>query len=423
MRSTGDSPTIAVIGLGMAGLYQALEFAVRGHRTIGYDNAPDRVEAVAAGRAGLPDVSDAVLQEQLASGRFEAHGDPGRLGDADAVLVSVPTDTGEDGAPDIGPVDAAARIIAEHCRPGVLAVVKSTAYPGMVRDRVAPVLARAFGPAGTGRFGLAYAPERGDPGNRDFERTAATPKVVAGLTPGCAERTAALYRPFGGDVHVAASLETAELVKLHENVFRFLNIAYVNELGDLAGRIGVDIDEVVALAATKPFGFMPFTAGVGVGGMYVPVNPAYLIAGAGLAGTRVRTVEAAADVNDGMPQTVVDGLERSLGPLAGRKILVLGATYKPGSADLRRSPAAAVAVHLSRIASVAVVDPHAAGEALAGADLAVHGVDDVDPSVFDLALRLVPHPALDGFTATLPIPCFDPHGHRLDTSAPMEESP
>jgi nucleotide sugar dehydrogenase len=421
MRSIGDAPPkIAVIGLGMAGLYQALEFTAHGHTVIGHDTSPARIDSVAAGRTGLPDVSDAALAARLASGDLEVHLDPAGIAPADAVLISVPTDIGADGAPDIGPVEQAARTVASHCRPGVLVVVKSTAYPGMVRERIAPVLRDALGPAETGGFALAYAPERGDPGNRNLELTAAMPKVIAGLTAACAERAAGLYRPFGGAVHVATRLETAEFVKLHENVFRFLNISYVNELGDLTGRMGVDIDEVVDLAATKPFGFMAFTAGAGVGGMYVPVNPAYLIAGARSAGAALKTVEAATEVNDGMPQTVIDGLERELGPLAGRKVLVLGVTYKPGSADLRRSPAAAVAARLSRTASVTAVDPHAAGRRIEHSDLTVQGTDDVDPSVFDLALQFVPHPALADLIARLPVPCFDVHGRTLKSPARSE---
>ncbi len=401
---------VGVIGLGMAGLYQALELWHHGYRVVGYEVAADRLAAIRSGADVLPDVAPEVVARALASGRLEVDGSAGPLGGCEGVLISVPTDVDGGGKPDAAHVAAAAATVAEHCRPGVLVIVKSTAYPGMVREVVGGPLDARFGPAGTG-YHLAYAPERGDPGSRTFEVTGALPKVVGGATGACADRAAALYRVFGGPVHLASCLEAAELVKLHENVFRFVNIGYVNELADLAARLGIDVGEVVDLAASKPFGFLAFHPGVGVGGMYVPVNPRYLLAAADSSGARLRTVEAATLVNDAMPETVLDRVRRTVGPLDGRSVLVLGVTYKPGSADLRRSPALAVVQRLADRAAVTVVDPYAAGALLPGTRLRAHGLP-VDPAGQDVALLLVAHREFAEFLADPPIPCLDALGRR-----------
>jgi UDP-N-acetyl-D-glucosamine dehydrogenase len=377
--------TIGIVGLGYVGLPLAVAFAEAGEQVVGVDRSAERVAALRAGRSHVEDVTDARLA--ALADRIEVADTYGALTAADAILICVPTPLSANREPDLGPLDSATSDLARVLRAGQLVALESTTYPGTTRERLAPALEAGSGLRAGVDFALAYSPERVDPGRADHTvRT--TPKVVGGLTPACAERAVAVYRAVVDDVVAVSTPEVAELSKLLENIFRSVNIALVNELAILAHRMGIDIWEVVDAAATKPFGFMPFQPGPGMGGHCLPVDPFYLAWRAREYDFPTEFVELAGKVNQEMPQFCVERVVRSLndGGLAvrGAEVLVLGVAYKPGVADTRESPALKiVAGLLERGAAVAYHDPHVADlpqaglqsrpldEALAAADIAV----------------------------------------------------
>jgi nucleotide sugar dehydrogenase len=313
-----------------------------------------------AGRSHLQDITDRDVSGMLAAG-FTATTDPAALAAAETVAICVPTALGADRTPDLGPLVRASTTVAEHLRPGTLVVVESTSYPGTTGDVIRPILERTGLVAGTD-FYLAYSPERIDPGNNEFG-IANTPKVVGGHTPLCAKRCAAFYEQFVDTVVIARGTREAEMAKLLENTYRNVNIALVNEFAMYCHGLGVDVWDVLRCAATKPFGFQSFRPGAGVGGHCIPVDPVYLMHRARTEGFDFRTVATAQEVNRGMPAHVAQRVTELLGDagrrIQGAEVLLLGASYKPDVADLRESPATAVARCLTGLgATVRFHDPH-----------------------------------------------------------------
>ncbi|MBU0491000.1 MAG: nucleotide sugar dehydrogenase [Chloroflexi bacterium] len=360
-RIRDHSARICVIGLGYVGLPLAVELARAGFRVTGLDVNPARAEAVCAGRSYINDVSTADVAALVQAGRLDATADYAVLDDADVAFICVPTPFTANKAPDLSYIVSAATGIAEHLHPGMLVVLQSTTHPGTTEEDVLPILERTGLRAGVD-FHLAFSPERINPGDPEFS-VHNTPKVVGGLTPRCSELTALVFEQIMPQVYVVSSPRAAELSKLLENIFRSVNIALVNELALLAERMGIDIWEVIEAAKTKPFGFMPFYPGPGVGGHCIPVDPYYLSWKAREYDFYTKFIELAAETNQRMPYHVVELLARALNqrsvPLAGARILVLGVAFKPNVDDARNSSAERVIeLLLDRGAQVAYNDPY-----------------------------------------------------------------
>ncbi|RSM57235.1 nucleotide sugar dehydrogenase [Amycolatopsis sp. WAC 01376] len=388
------SVDVVVVGVGYVGLPLAEAAASAGLSVVGYDTSPRVAAAVAAGRSHVPDVSASRLRSMRASG-FTVTTDPEVLGDAKTIVVCVPTGLDSTGGPDLGAVRAAAATVAEQLTPGTLVVIESTSFPGTTDEIVRPILEK-YGLTAGKDFSLAYSPERVDPGNRRFG-IRNTPKVISGQTPACAKSCAEFYERFVDTVVVARGTREAEMAKLLENTYRYVNIALVNEIAIFCDRIGVDVWDVLHCAATKPFGFTPFVPGPGVGGHCIPVDPKYLLDKAEREGALLGVVHAARLVDDQMPEHVVQRVTRLLAehgkPLRGAKVLLLGVAYKADVPDTRESAAIRIAVRLRAL----------------GADLSYHDpvavtVPELGPPVADLdevlrtadvAVLLVAHRAYD----------------------------
>jgi len=352
---------VAIIGLGYVGLPLGLAFRDAGLDVVGYESDAARLESLRSGRSPLDDVSDSRLTDALAGGLLLCGPDEDGLAEADAIFICVSTPISENQEPDLGPVLTTAEQVAASLRAGQLVVLQSTTWPGTTAGPVREVLERSGLVAGRD-FGLAYAPERVNPGDRRHFGTE-IPRVVGGLTEADTLRTAALLRRLGGDVVEVSSAAAAELAKLHENVFRNVNIALVNQLAVLCERMGLDVWEVIGAAATKPFGFMPFWPGPGVGGHCIPVDPYYLAWRARQFGVADRFVELAADINGTMPTHVADlvasALERTGKQLAGARVGIVGVAFKSNVRDVRNAPAADVMAELAgRGAELGYHDPH-----------------------------------------------------------------
>jgi UDP-N-acetyl-D-glucosamine dehydrogenase len=375
---------VGIVGLGYVGLPLAVAFAAAGVEVVGVDTDSRRVQAIAAGRSYVEDVPDSTLTAVLP--RLRASTDYALLGEVDAVLICVPTPLSRNREPDLGPLLAAAAALAQVLVPGQLVVLESTSYPGTTREQLAPLLEAGGLRAGVD-FHLAFSPERVDPGRTDFT-LANTPKVIGGLTDACADRAQALYELVCQSVVRVSTPESAELSKLLENIFRAVNIALVNELALLTDRMGIDIWEVIDAASTKPYGFMRFEPGPGMGGHCLPVDPFYLAWRAREFDMPVEFIELAGKLNQQMPYHCVAKLQRTLNEqgiaVRGARIALLGVSYKPGVGDVRESPALKIIELLRELGAELVYhDPlvaelPAAGlrslelaDALAGADLAL----------------------------------------------------
>ena len=338
---------IGIVGLGYVGLPLAVAFAEAGHQVLGVDLDAAKVAALDRGESYIDDISPQTL-EALGE-RIRASTGPATLADADAILVCVPTPLTPNREPDLGPLLDSARALAAVIRKDQLVVIESTTYPGTTRDDVRPLLERSGLVAGED-FALAFSPERIDPGRSDYVMRN-TPKVVAGLTDACRERAVALYGEVCDDVVEVSTLEAAELTKLLENIFRSVNIALVNELAIIADRMGIDIWEVVEAADSKPYGFMRFEPGPGMGGHCLPVDPFYLAWRARQFDVPTEFIELAGTVNQKMPFFCVEKIGRALNEheksIKGSKILLVGVSYKGGIGDMRESPAIKIARLLS----------------------------------------------------------------------------
>ncbi|MFN8623154.1 MAG: nucleotide sugar dehydrogenase [Chloroflexota bacterium] len=354
---------VGIIGLGYVGLPLAVEFARAGHDVVGVDVDPRKSEWIGAGRTYIEDVSDADLVAVTASGCFRATTDAAALDDREAIIICLPTPLDEHRNPDLSYVLAGAETAAAHLAPGALLVLESTTYPGTTREVVAPIVERGGRVIGRDVF-LAFSPERVDPGNPTYG-IRNTPKVVGGMTAECTARAEALYRIVCDAVHVVSSPESAELSKIVENTFRAVNIALVNELAMLADRMDIDIWETLGAASTKPFGFMPFWPGPGLGGHCIPVDPFYLTWRAKAFDMNTEFVELAGRVNTNMPYYAVARIARALNDqgraMKGAKVLLLGMAYKANVGDLRESPSLKLVELLRKDgADVEYHDPHVA---------------------------------------------------------------
>jgi len=352
---------VAVIGLGYVGLPLATAFAKGGFRVTGVDVDGEKVEAISAGQSYIPDVPDEELAPHVASGRLTATLDYDVLNEVDAMFICVPTPYDVQRAPDLSFIRSASESIQSRLRPGQLVVLQSTTYPGTTEEIVLPILEESGLKAGEDFF-LAFSPERIDPGNTQWTAYN-TPKVVGGLTPACTELAVDLLRQMGALVHPVTSPRAAELTKLLENTFRAVNIALVNELALLSERMEIDFWEVIDAAETKPFGFMPFYPGPGVGGHCIPVDPYYLFWKAREYDFYTKFIELAAETNEAMPyhvvQLVAEALSQEGLPLKDAQVLVLGVAFKPDVDDPRNSPAKRVIeLLLRRGAVVTYHDPY-----------------------------------------------------------------
>ena len=352
---------VGVVGLGYVGLPLAVEFARAGYHTIGIDLDERKVDAIRQGRSYIPDVPTAEVARLVAEGRLHATTGFDAVAALDTVNICVPTPLRKTKDPDMSYIVSAVERIAEHLHPGMLVILESTTYPGTTEELVRPMLEGGGLRAGTDFF-LAYSPERVDPGNPSFN-THNVPKVVGGVGPSSTELAAALYGAAIERIVRVSSPQVAEMVKLLENTFRAVNIALVNEIALMCDRLQIDVWEVVNAAATKPFGFMPFFPGPGLGGHCIPIDPFYLSWKAKQSGFDPRFIELAGQINAAMPHFVVDkiadALNRHRKPLNGSTVLVLGVAYKRDIDDIRESPSLDVmTLLLQKGATVRYADPY-----------------------------------------------------------------
>jgi UDP-N-acetyl-D-glucosamine dehydrogenase len=361
VNDSSHGPLVGVVGLGYVGLPLALAFAREGDAVVGLDADPRRVEQIRAGESYIEDVDAAELADAVSRGLLTATTNYDELTAAEAIVICVPTPLTENRQPDLGPVVGAATSLSRVLRRDQIVVLESTTYPGTTRERLVPLLEESGLAAGRD-FHVAYSPERVDPGRSDYTLRN-TVKVLGGLTPACTERAKQLYERVCDHVMVVSTPDAAEMAKLLENIFRSVNIALVNELAVLCDRMGIDIWEVIDAAATKPFGFMRFDPGPGMGGHCLPVDPFYLASRAREFDFYTEFIELAGKINQSMPYFCVDKIERTLNDqrkaVRGARILLLGVAYKPGVGDLRESPALKILKLLgARGADLAYHDPH-----------------------------------------------------------------
>lgn len=354
--------TVAVIGLGYVGLPLALAFAEAGVDVIGVDIDPAKPRALLAGESYLSSASAERVRVAVASGRLTATGDYARVAHADAVLIAVPTPLGRGRTPDMQFVEATVRAVAPHLRAGALLSLESTVYPGATREVVLPLLEAAGRKPGQNVL-VSFAPEREDPGNPRYG-IKDIPKVLGGLDAPSLAAAVAVYGLVAPSLTPVSSLETAEAVKITENVFRAVNIALVNELKGIYAKMGVDMFEVVEAAASKPFGYMPFYPGPGLGGHCIPIDPFYLSWRARELDTAARFVELAGEINAAQPLAVVQALAAALSrhrgqALRGASILTMGVAYKKNVNDIRESPGLEILALLEDAGATAIFhDPH-----------------------------------------------------------------
>jgi UDP-N-acetyl-D-glucosamine dehydrogenase len=384
---------VAIVGAGYVGMPLARTFADAGHEVVLVDVERAVVDGINRGESHIEDVPSEALAALVEKGTVRATTDYDELANADAILIALATPLTKQREPDLSIVTTAVKGIAERLKKGQLVVLESTTYPGTTREVVQPILEELSGLRVGEGFHLAFSPERVDPGREDWT-TRTVPKIVGGVTPECTRRAAELYGSAVESVHAVSSPEAAELTKLLENIFRSVNIALVNELAQLCERMGIDVWEVVDAAATKPFGFMSFKPGPGLGGHCIPVDPFYLTWKAREYGFYTEFIELAGKVNENMPyycrslisQALNHGAQRSL---KGSKVLVLGVAYKADISDVRESPALKVMELLETAgADVSYHDPHVPsfdGKASVG----------LEPAAYDCVAILTAHSAID----------------------------
>jgi len=353
---------VAVLGLGYVGLPLVTAFAEAGFVVTGIDPDEKKVESLNRGVSYIQDVPTEQVDRLVKEGKIRATADFSALQEADAVSICVPTPLRKTGDPDLSYILSAVEQLARYMHPGMVVVLESTTYPGTTREILLPKLGIEHGLKAGENFFLAFSPERVDPGRKDWT-TINTPKVVGGITPACTEMAAAWYAQALKTVVPVSSAEAAEMAKLLENTFRMVNLGLVNEMAIICNRLGIDVWEVIDAAATKPFGFMKFTPGPGIGGHCIPIDPLYLSWKLRALHYTARFIELASEINTNMPRVVVSRVQDALNDLGkalkGSSILVLGAAYKPDIDDLRESPALDVIGLLTQKgASVVYHDPY-----------------------------------------------------------------
>jgi UDP-N-acetyl-D-glucosamine dehydrogenase len=363
---------VGVVGLGYVGLPLAVEFAKAGFHVTGIDISEEKARRVNAGDSYIGDIPSATLQPLVEAGLVRATTDFGAVADLDTINICVPTPLRKTKDPDMSFIVSSCQEIARHFHPGMLVILESTTYPGTTDEVVLPMLARPGMEVGRDFF-LCFSPERVDPGNPKYQ-TNNIPKVVGGVTAACTEMGRLFYSQALEHVVPVSSTQVAEMVKLLENTFRMINIGLVNEIATMCDRIGINVWEVIDAAATKPFGFMPFYPGPGLGGHCIPIDPFYLSWKTKQAGIEARFIELAGYINGQMPHFVVDKVQNALNdrgkPVKGSRIHIMGVAYKKDIDDLRESPALDVMLLLLRRGAVlSYSDPHVPRLALDGLDL------------------------------------------------------
>jgi UDP-N-acetyl-D-glucosamine dehydrogenase len=391
-------PTVGVIGLGYVGLPLAVAFGESGATVIGVDVDEQRTAAIAAGLSVTEDISSERVRALVGRGALRVSRDPLALKDADAIVICVPTPLGKSRQPDISYIEKATEDVCRVLRPGQLVVLESTTYPGTTQEILRSRL-EAIGLVAGEDFFLAFSPERIDPANGSYHLENIA-KIVGGVTPACLDLASTLYRRIVHTVVPVSSVDTAEMVKVFENTFRAVNIALVNELAIMCRRLGISVWEVIDAAATKPFGFMPFYPGPGLGGHCLPSDPHYLSWRLRLDGYEPRFIAFADDINRRMPgyvvQLVVDVLNERKLPVRDAKLLIIGVAYKPNVSDTRDSPALEIIDTLRRKgAAVDYHDPHVATFTAGGEVLRCIDIDHADLGAWDAILILTAHDQCD----------------------------
>ena len=397
-RIVAGTARVGVLGLGYVGLTEALELARAGFPVTGFDIDPGRVRAVQDGRSYLVDISDADLASVVRAGSLAATTDFQLLAAQDALLICVPTPLSKSKAPDLSFILSAVESIRPRLRPGQLVVLESTTYPGTTTEVVLPALEASGLRAGLD-FHLCFSPERINPGDKAHPPST-IPRVVGGVTAACAELASRLYRHIAPDVLTVSTPAAAEMVKLLENTFRAVNIGLVNELALMCRSFSIDVWEVIEAAASKPFGFMPFYPGPGLGGHCIPIDPLYLSWKARLAGFDPRFIDLAHQVNSSMPRVVVsivaDALNHRGKPVKASRLLVLGVSYKRDVNDARESPALEIIHELQRREGlVEYHDPYVPRLEIAGRTLASVPLDDGRLAAADCVIIATDHSSVD----------------------------
>lgn len=396
----GRTATVGIIGLGYVGLPLAVEFAHAGFNVVAFDVDGSKVKAINEGRSYIGDVSDEAVRAAVDAGKLRATTQASALREVDTISICVPTPLRKTKDPDISYIVAATESIAENSRPGQLVILESTTYPGTTDEVILPRLTANGYTVGADMF-LAFSPERVDPGNPSF-RTENIPKVIGGVTPQCSKLATALYSTVIKQVVPVSSTSTAEMVKLLENTFRAVNIGMANELAIMCAKLGVDVWEVIDAAATKPFGFMAFYPGPGLGGHCIPVDPHYLSWKLKTLDYKARFIELASEINTDMPNYVIDLLSDALNdavkPVRGSRVLVLGVTYKRDVEDVRESPAIDIINLLKQKgAQVEYNDPYAAHLETIEGEPPIHSVELSERSLsgYDAVLIVTDHTSYD----------------------------
>jgi UDP-N-acetyl-D-glucosamine dehydrogenase len=389
---------IGVIGLGYVGLPLAVEFAKAGFEVIGFDLDGEKIRAVNAGESYIEDVASSDLAAMRKAGKLSATGDFNKLALTDVINICVPTPLTRTKDPDVSHMAKAIEDIGKRLRSGQLVVLGSTTYPGTTSELLIPILAGSGLKVGVD-FSVAFAPERIDPGNTKFG-VRDVPKVVGGETPLCTELACAVYKTIFKEVVPVSSTACAEMVKILENTFRAINIGLANEVALMCDRLGLDVWEVIEAAATKPYGFMKFLPGPGLGGHCIPVDPSYLSWKMKSLNFAARFIELAVDVNSSMPRhvanKVTDLLNEDRLPVNGSRVLVLGVAYKPDVSDVRESPAIDVIEQLlHKGANITYHDPHVAEVTIGGHTLKSVDLTDEVLSGCDIAVIVTHHSAID----------------------------
>jgi UDP-N-acetyl-D-glucosamine dehydrogenase len=391
------SARVGVVGLGYVGLPLAVEFAQAGFPVTGIDLKAEKAARVNAGDSYVPDVPSAVLGPLAASGKLRASTDFGVIAELDTVDICVPTPLRKTKDPDMSYIVSSCQEIAKYLHPGMLVILESTTYPGTTDELLLPMFEASGLRAGRDFF-LCFSPERVDPGNPTY-RTANIPKVVGGITPACTQMGALFYQQAMERVVPVSSTQVAEMVKLLENTFRMINIGMVNEMALMCDRMGINVWEVIDAAATKPFGFMPFYPGPGLGGHCIPIDPFYLSWKTRQAGMEARFIELAGYINGQMPHYVVDKIQNALNErdkaLKGAHVHILGVAYKKDIDDVRESPALDV-MHLlaSRKARVTYSDPYVPEVHSDSLNLHSEPLDEIAPKA-DCLVIITNHSAFD----------------------------
>ena len=397
-RLADGSAVFGVVGLGYVGLPLVIEMAKSGHRVVGLEISEGRTADINAGRSYVPDVPAEELARLVDAGLISATTDFSRVADCDVVVICVPTPLDEMKEPDTSYMESAARMVTPHLHEDMLVTLESTTYPGTTEEIVQPILESGGLKVGEGLH-LAFSPERVDPGNQEFQ-TKNTPKIVGGVTTRCTELAVLFYERFLDTVVPVSSTRAAEMTKLLENIFRCVNIALMNELLVISERMGINIWEVVDAAKTKPFGFMPFYPGPGLGGHCIPIDPFYLAWKARQYDTHTEFIELAGKTNEAMPYYVVTRLMNALNErrksLAGSRILILGVAYKANIDDTRESPAIKIAsLLLEKEAKVVYHDPHVPEFSARGKEVEFVELNEHEVAMADAVLIVTNHDNVD----------------------------